>query len=57
MTPMPHPPHSPNLSLSDFFVSPDEKSLKGKRFALVEEVKPAEALKGIKIEFKNCCEQ
>ena len=43
-----------------FSVSPDKKVLKGKHFALVEEVKQktAEALKGIKIdEFRNCFEQ
>ena len=36
-----HPPHSPNLPLSDFFlfVFPDEKVLKGKCLADVEEVK------------------
>ena len=42
------------------FVSLDEKVLKGKCFANVEELKQktAEALKGIKIdEFKNCFEQ
>ena len=52
MTPMAHSLYSPNLTLSDFyFVSPDEKLLKGKCFADVEEVKQktAEALKGIKI--------
>ena len=58
MTPMAHSLYSPNLTLSDFyFVSPDEKLLKGKCFADVEEVKQktAEALKSIKIDkFKNC---
>ena len=61
MTPMPHPPCSPKLASNDFFfVSLDEKVLKGKRFAIMKEVKqkPAEILKGIKIkEFKNCFEQ
>ena len=53
MTPISHPPYSLHLSL-------DEKVLKRKRFADVEEVKQktTEALKGIKIdEFKNCFEQ
>ena len=52
MISMPHPPSSPNLSPGDFFfVSPDEKVLKGKRFADVEETKqkPTEALYGTKI--------
>ena len=62
MTPMPHPPCSPNLVLNHFFsfVSPDEKSPQGKPPVNVEEVKQksAEALKGMKIaKFKNCCEQ
>ena len=58
MTPMPHPPYSPDLALSNFFLFPPmKKVLKGKHFANVEEVKQktAEALKSIKIdEFKNC---
>ena len=57
MTPVPHPPYSPNLAPDDFFCVPWlKKFLKGKRLANVEEVKQkmAEALKGIKInEFKN----
>ena len=57
MTPMPHPLYSPNLTWNNFFfISPDEKILKGNHFPEVEEVKQkiAEALKGIKIdEFKN----
>ena len=61
MTPMPSPPYSPDLVLSNFFLFPwMKKILKGKHFVDVEEVKPktAEALKGIKInEFKNCSEQ
>ena len=37
---MPHAACSPNLPKRPFFfVSPDEKVLKGKRFANVEEVK------------------
>ena len=58
MTPMPHPPYSPSLTLSNIFL-PMKKVLKGKRFADVEEVKQktAEALKGIKIEIKICSEQ
>ena len=59
-TPMPHPPYSPNLMPSDFFLFPQmKKFLTGKRFADMEEVKQtmAEALKGIKIDkFKNCFE-
>ena len=41
MTPMPHPPYSLDLSLSDIFfvVSWAEKVLKGKHFDDVEEVK------------------
>ena len=56
MTPMPHPPYSLNLAPSNLFLFPDEKVLKGKCFADVEEVKQkmAEPLKGIKIdEFEN----
>ena len=57
MTPMPHPPYSPNFTPSDFFVFPwMKKVLKRKCFADMEEVKqkPAETLKGIKVdEFKN----
>ena len=50
-----HPPYSPDLTPSDFFVvvfSPVKKVLKGKHFADVGEVKQkaAEALKGIKID-------
>ena len=50
--PMPHPPCSADLTLSNIFVSPNEKVLKGKHLADVEEVKQkmAEALKGIKID-------
>ena len=61
VTPMPHPPYSPDLTLSNFyFASLDEKILKGKHFAGVEEMKQkmAEVLKGIKSdEFKSCFEQ
>ena len=61
MTPVPYPPYSPNLALSNFLLGPwMKKALKGKHFADVEEVKQkmAEALKGIKIdEFKNHFEQ
>ena len=52
MTPLPHPPYSPNLALSNCFLFfRMKKVLKGKHFADVEEVqqKMAEALKGIKI--------
>ena len=61
MTPMPHPPYSPSLTLSKYFLFLwMEKVLKGKLFADVEGLKQktAEALQGIKInEFKNCFEQ
>ena len=61
MTLMPHPPYSPDLTSSDFFMFFHmRKVLRGKRFAHVEEVKPkiTGALKGMKIyEFKNCFEQ
>ena len=61
MTPMPHPPYSPDIAPSEFFLFPRmTKFLKGKHLANVEEVKQktAEALKGIIIdEFKNCFEQ
>ena len=41
MTPMPHPPYSPNHTLSDFFFVFEhmKKVLKGKRFADVKEVR------------------
>ena len=56
-----HPPYSPDLTPSDFFLFPRmKKVLKGKHFAQVEAVKQkmADTLKGIKIEeFKNCFEQ
>ena len=61
MTPVPHPPYSPYLALSNFFfVSLDENVLKGRCFANMEDVKQkmAEALKGFKIDkSKNCFEQ
>ena len=61
MTPMLHPPYSPNLVPSDFFLFPHmKKVLKGKYFVDVEEVKQrmAEALKSIKInKLKHCFEQ
>ena len=61
MTPVPHPPYSPDVAPSDFFLFLYmKKVLKGKCFADVEKVKQkmAEALKGIKIdEFKNRFEQ
>ena len=48
MTPVPHPLYSTNLTLSNFFISLDEKSPQKEHFANVEEVKQkmAEALKG-----------
>ena len=61
LTPVPHPPYSPHLTPSDFFLFLwMKKVLKGKHFADREKVKQktAGALKGIKIqEFKNCFEQ
>ena len=56
LTPMPHPPYSPNLAPGNlFFVSQVKKVLKGKWLADVKEVKHkmTEALKGIN-KFKNC---
>ena len=59
MIAMPHPPSSPNLALSDFFVClfpRMKKVLKRKPFADVEEVKQktVETLKCIKIDkFKH----
>ena len=53
-------PIHPILPPSDFLLFPCMKEvLKGKHFVDVEEVKQntEEALKGIKIEFKNCFEQ
>ena len=58
---MPHPPYSPDVTPSNFFLFPWLKNVfKEKCFADVEEVekKMAEALKALKInEFKNCFEQ
>ena len=57
---MPHPPYSPDLARVTFFsVSPDEKALKGKHFAMeeVKQKKNGRSPEGIKIEFKNCFEQ
>jgi transposase len=57
MTPLPHPPYSPDLAPCYFFLFPRMQSdLKGKHFADVEDVKKkmTEALKGITSdEFKN----
>ena len=57
--PVPHPPHSPDLVLNNFFLFPHmQKVLKWKHFAEEEVKQTAEALKVIKInEFKNCFEQ
>ena len=57
MTPMPHPPYSPGLTSSDFFLFPwKKKVLKGKEEEVKQEI--AEALKSTRIdEFKNCFEQ
>jgi len=49
---VPHPPYSPDLAPCDFFLFPTmKKTLKGKRFATVEEMKTAsqEALNNIKL--------
>ena len=56
---MPHPPYSPSLTASDFFLFPQlkNKSPQKEMFADVKEVKQktAEALEGIQIgKFKNC---
>ena len=58
MTPVPHPPCSPDLALSNYFLFPwMKKVLKGKQFADGEEVKQkmSEALKGIKIDKLETC--
>ena len=59
---VPHPPYSPDLAPCDFFLSPTmkKKTLKGKSFATVEEVKTAsqEALNNIKLQhFQRCFTQ
>jgi len=55
---VPHPPYSPDLAPCDFFLFLTmKKTLKGKRFATVEEVKTAlqEALNNIKLQqFQRC---
>jgi len=53
MAVLPHPPYSPDMAPSDFFLFPRMKrNLKGKRFADVEEVKrkTTEALADIKVD-------
>ncbi|PNF34143.1 hypothetical protein B7P43_G01174 [Cryptotermes secundus] len=61
MTPVPHPPYSPDLAPCDFFLFPRMKrDMKGKRFADVAEVKEktTEALSSIsKDEFRQCFEK
>jgi len=61
VTVIPHPPYSPDLASCDFFLFPTaKKTLKGKRFATVEEVKTAsqEALNSIKLQqFQKCFTQ
>ncbi|PNF23498.1 hypothetical protein B7P43_G06514 [Cryptotermes secundus] len=58
---VPHPPYSPDLAPSDFFLFPRMKrSLKGKRFRDVDEVKEntLKALNSIQAqEFQHCFEQ
>ncbi|PNF25045.1 hypothetical protein B7P43_G06995, partial [Cryptotermes secundus] len=58
---VPHPPYSPDLAPSDFFLFPRMKrSLKGKRFRDVDEVKEntLKALNSIQPqEFQHCFEQ
>ena len=58
---VPHPPYSPDLTPCDFFLLPTmKKTLKRKRFAIVEEVKTVsqEALKNIKLQqFQRCFTQ
>jgi hypothetical protein len=54
------PPQSPDLAPCDFFLFPKmkkKKTLKGKRFATVEEVKTAsqEALNNIKLQHIQRC--
>jgi len=58
---IPHPPYSPDLAPCDFFLFPTmKKTLKGKRFATMEEVKTAsqEAPNNIKLhQFQRCFTQ
>ena len=60
-TVVPHPPYSPDLVPCDLFLFPTiKKTLKGKRFATVEEVKTASqnTLKNIKLQqFQRCFTQ
>ena len=60
MTPMPRPPYSPSLALSNgFLLFPRwKKSSKGNILLMWKKwYKMSEALKDIKIKFKNCFEQ
>lgn len=61
MTPIDHPPYSPDLAPSDFFLFPRlKRNMKGQRFTTVEEVKQnsLHELKAIPVdEFTNCFEQ
>lgn len=61
MTPIDHPPYSPDLTPCDFFLFPRlKRDMKGQRFATVEEVKQKSLheLKTIPVdEFINCFEQ
>ncbi|CAB0013034.1 unnamed protein product, partial [Nesidiocoris tenuis] len=61
MTPIVHPPYSPDLAPSDFFLFPRlKRDLKGRRFTTLEEVKQKslDALKLIPLnEFEQCFEK
>lgn len=61
MTPIEHPPYSPDLAPCDFFLFPRfKKNMKGQRFATVEEVKQKSQseLKAIPVsEYQNCFEE
>jgi hypothetical protein len=58
---LPHTPYSPDLAPADFFfVSPNEKDLKGRGFDTVEDIIEAStrALNSIQVEeFQRCFEQ
>jgi hypothetical protein len=59
-TVIPHPPYSPDLAPCDFFLVPTmKKILKGKRFAIVDDVKIASqaALNIMLQQFQRCFTQ